>query len=51
VVDWTLADAAIAASFNEFFVWGLYLRGAADTLAFVALVWALAIPYRAANPA
>lgn len=35
---------AVAAqrAFDEFFVWGLYLRGAADTLAFVALLWALA---------
>jgi hypothetical protein len=29
-------------AFDEFFVWGLYLRGAVDTLAFVALLWALA---------
>ena len=28
-------------AFDDFFVWGLYLRGAVDTLAFVALVWAL----------
>jgi hypothetical protein len=33
-------------AFDEFFVWGLYLRGAVDTLAFVALVWALAGPTR-----
>jgi len=32
----------LAYAFDEFFVWGLYLRGAADTLAFIALVWALA---------
>jgi hypothetical protein len=28
-------------AFDEFFVWGLYLRGAVDTLAFVALIWTL----------
>ncbi len=28
-------------AFDEFFLWGLYLRGSADTLAFVALIWAL----------
>ena len=33
--------ASIERAFNEFFVWGLYVRGAVDTLAFVALVWAL----------
>ncbi len=41
-----LADAqrgvAIQRAFEEFFFWGLYFRGAADTLAFVAQVWALA---------
>jgi hypothetical protein len=39
------ADAVLRA-FDEFFVWGLYLRGAADTLAFAALVCALASLYR-----
>jgi hypothetical protein len=29
-------------AFDEFFLWGLYLRGAVDMLAFVASVWALA---------
>ncbi len=38
--------AAAQQAFDEFFVWGLYLRGAADTLAFAALVWALASLYR-----
>ncbi|MGO9700459.1 MAG: hypothetical protein ACLPX7_14500 [Xanthobacteraceae bacterium] len=33
--------AAIEHAFREFFVWGLYLRGFVDTLAFIALVWAL----------
>jgi hypothetical protein len=32
------ADAQRA--FDQFFVWGLYLRGFVDVLAFVALVWA-----------
>jgi hypothetical protein len=31
----------IQTAFDEFFMWGLYLRGAVDVLAFVALVWAL----------
>jgi hypothetical protein len=38
--------AAVQRAFNEFFVWGLYLRGTADTLAFAALVCALASLYR-----
>jgi hypothetical protein len=33
--------AAAQRAFDEFFLWGLYFRGLADTLAFVALVWAL----------
>jgi hypothetical protein len=33
---------AIQHAFDEFFVWGLYLRGGTDALAFVALTWALA---------
>ncbi len=37
--------AATQTSFNEFFVWGLYLRGSADLLAFVSLVWGLSVPY------
>ena len=38
------AQSAVAteSAFEEFYTWGLYLRGAADTLAFAALVWALA---------
>jgi len=40
-------DAAAAQrAFDAFFVWGLYLRGAAETLAFAALVWALSDLYR-----
>ena len=35
-------DVAIQHAFDEFFLWGLYFRGTADTLAFVAQVWALA---------
>lgn len=38
---------AIERAFDEFFVWGLYLRGTADTLAFAALVWALSDLHRA----
>jgi hypothetical protein len=38
--------AAVQRAFDEFFLWGLYLRGAADTLAFAALVCALASLYR-----
>jgi hypothetical protein len=38
--------AAAQRAFDEFFVWGLYLRGAADTLAFAALVWALSNLHR-----
>jgi hypothetical protein len=41
----TLSAAAIQSAFHQFFLWGLYLRGAADTLAFAALVWALAAAY------
>jgi hypothetical protein len=40
-------DAAAAQrAFDAFFVSGLYLRGAAETLAFAALVWALSDLYR-----
>jgi hypothetical protein len=39
--------AFIQRAFDEFFVWGLYLRGTADTLAFAALVWALSDLHRA----
>lgn len=38
--------ASVQAAFAEFFMWGLYLRGAVDSLAFVALVWALTNAYR-----
>ena len=38
-------DAATQTAFDEFYVWGLYVRGSADLLAFVALVWALSIPH------
>jgi hypothetical protein len=38
------APAALQRAFDEFFFWGLYCRGAADTLAFVASVWALSVP-------
>lgn len=36
------SSAAVAVAFKEFFFWGLYLRGAADLLAFVAQLRALA---------
>jgi len=35
------SGAAVERSFNEFYFWGLYLRGFVDVLAFAALVWAL----------
>lgn len=35
------SPAAVDRAFDEFFLWGLNLRGVADTLAFAALVWAL----------
>lgn len=41
--------AAVERAFNEFFVWGLYLRGFVDTLAFIALVWALSNLHRRAG--
>ncbi|RWD64191.1 MAG: hypothetical protein EOS36_10660 [Mesorhizobium sp.] len=28
-------------AFDDFFLWGIYLRGIIDVLAFVAAVWAL----------
>jgi hypothetical protein len=34
--------AAVERAFDQFFLWGLYVRGLADVLAFAALVWALA---------
>lgn len=34
--------AAMQHAFDEFFLWGLYFRGTADTLAFIAAIWALA---------
>jgi hypothetical protein len=41
------STATIQTAFDEFFTWGLYLRGSADILALVALVWALSAAYRA----
>ena len=35
------SPAAVERAFNEFYFWGLYLRGFVDVLAFAALVWAL----------
>ena len=37
-------------AFDEFFLWGLYLRGAADTLAFLAEICALSSLGRAGRP-
>jgi hypothetical protein len=34
---------ALEATFDEFFFWGLHVRGAADVLAFASQVWALAV--------
>jgi hypothetical protein len=33
--------ASVQQAFNDFFFWGLYMRGAVDVLTFVAVVWAL----------
>jgi hypothetical protein len=33
------SDAAVGHAFDQFFLWGLYLRGTADVLSFAALVW------------
>lgn len=41
-----LPAEAVQSAFDEFFMWGLYLRGTADTLAFAALVWALSCAYQ-----
>jgi hypothetical protein len=40
-LDKPLAADAEQRAFTEFFFWGLYLRGVADLLAFLAAVWAL----------
>jgi hypothetical protein len=34
-------EDAVRRAFGQFFLWGLYLRGTADVLAFIALIWAL----------
>jgi hypothetical protein len=34
-------SAALQHAFDDFFLWGLYLRGAVDVLAFVAAIWAV----------
>ena len=36
------SPAAIQDAFHDFFLWGLYVRGVADILAFVAVLWAMA---------
>ena len=42
--------AAVQSAFDDFFMWGLYLRGAADVLAFVGLAWALSSAYEPEYP-
>jgi hypothetical protein len=37
---------AVQQAFDQFFLWGLFLRGSADVLCFVALVWALSNLHR-----
>jgi len=46
-----LPSAEVQRSFDQFFFWGLYLRGAADGLAFIAGVCALAHSHHIAKPA
>jgi len=43
-------DAVIRTAFDEFYLWGLQVRGAADLLAFLALVGALSVPCDADRP-
>jgi hypothetical protein len=40
------SPAAVQHAFDDFFLWGLYLRGAVDVLTFVAAVWALSVKGR-----
>jgi hypothetical protein len=35
------SKASLKNAFDQFYLWGLYLRGSVDTLAFLATVWAL----------
>jgi hypothetical protein len=35
------SEAPLKNAFDQFYLWGLYLRGSVDTLAFLANVWAL----------
>jgi hypothetical protein len=39
-------EDAVRHAFGQFFLWGLYLRGTADVLAFMALIWALSTLHR-----
>jgi hypothetical protein len=41
------SSLAIERAFDEFFFWGLYLRGLVDALAFAALIWAFSNVNRA----
>jgi hypothetical protein len=42
--------ATVQSAFDAFFVWGLYVRGAADVMAFAALAWALSSAYQPEYP-
>lgn len=35
------SPTALQRAFDDFFLWGIYLRGAVDLLAFVAAIWAV----------
>jgi hypothetical protein len=51
VPDLGTDSVALQNAFDEFTLWGLYIRGAFATLAFVASVWALAVyPPKIADP-
>ena len=39
-------EDAVRHAFGQFFLWGLYLRGTAEVLAFIALIWALSTLHR-----
>jgi hypothetical protein len=41
--------AAVLRAFDDFFLWGIYLRGSVDVLAFVAAVWALSTTITRSN--
>ena len=43
------SPSATQHAFDEFFLWGLYVRGTAILLTFIAVTYALAGPYRRRN--